>query len=170
MRRFALVVAAIGCCAATGASSPVTELAGRYSHHFKNGAIDGSIYWSDDVIEIVPVDARHAYFNIALEFFNGHECNAYGIAEVKGDTLDYVGRMSGSLSEDQPPCHMSLARRGAAFALDDHDGTCQMTCGARGGYAHATLPWSSKRAITYMPRLLGSAAYRNAVSEWKQHP
>ena len=49
-----IVVLALAAIAAAPAS-PVTALAGRYSKHFQNGFVDGSRYWSDDVVEIVPV-------------------------------------------------------------------------------------------------------------------
>lgn len=63
-------------------ASPVTLLAGRYSKHFQNGFIDGSKYWSDDVVEIVPVDATHAYVRADLQFYNGHQCSIAGIAKA----------------------------------------------------------------------------------------
>ena len=164
MKRALVVAAAFGCCAATSASSPVTALAGRYSHHFKNGDIDGDTGWSDDVLEIVPIDPAHAYFKLSLQFFNGHNCSLNGVATAMGDTLDF------SRTSDQfngATCHMSLYRSGDVVRMDDHHGSCQSTCGSRGGYRNATLSWKSRRRISYMALLKRSDDYQKAINEWK---
>lgn len=143
---------------------PVKTLAGRYSTHFENATVEGDKYWSDDVVEIVPVDARHAYFNLRLNFANGHSCGLSGIARAKGDALDYVAP-AGSRVEG---CHMTLSRNGRWLHLDDHDGSCQSTCGSRGGYGGEGQPWKSKRPITYLSRIRGSEEYRAALAEWRK--
>lgn len=156
----ALAVAGI----AAAPSSPVTALAGRYSAHFKNGLISGERYFSDDVAEIVPVDASHAYVRFALQFANGHSCSLAGVAKAKGDSLVYVepaGKMYGDVR-----CTLTIARHGAKLAWDDNEGSCRTYCGARGSFIHDDLPWSSKRAITYLPRLKASRQYRDALTEW----
>lgn len=143
---------------------PVKSLAGRYSAHFQNGNVDGDRYWSDDVVEIVPVDAYHAYFRVSLHFFNGHSCGLYGIAQARGATLDY--RAPPGRSESR--CHMTLSHKGDWLNLDDHAGTCQAMCGARGGFAAEGLPWKSKRPILYLARVKGSDEYRSALAAWRK--
>ncbi|WP_404333935.1 hypothetical protein AB2M62_11750 [Sphingomonas sp. MMS12-HWE2-04] len=143
---------------------PVQALAGRYSTHFENATVDGDKYWSDDVVEIVPVDARHAYFNLNLHFANGHSCGLSGVAQAQGDTLDYVAPARSRIAA----CHMTLSRQGRWLHLDDHDGTCQSTCGSRGGYGGEGQPWKSKRPITYMKLLKASSDYREALEEWRK--
>ncbi len=39
----------------------------------------GENYWSDDVVEIVPVGPDAAYVRLELDFFNGHMCWITGI-------------------------------------------------------------------------------------------
>ncbi|HLZ78075.1 MAG TPA: hypothetical protein VKQ09_01945, partial [Sphingomonas sp.] len=80
MRR-AVALMALACLGATApSSSPVDQLSGRYGQHFLNGMMDGSRYWADNIVEIVPVDARHAYARIQLELANGHQCALFGVA------------------------------------------------------------------------------------------
>ncbi len=148
---------------AAAPASPVTELAGRYSWHFRNGMVDGSSYWSDDVVEIVPVDASHAYVRFALEFHNGHSCSLDGVAQTAGEALVYHGLPDDTFGNGKP-CRLTIRRQGAKLAYDD-DGTCKAHCGARGSL-RGDLAWSSKRPITYMARLKASRQYRDALAEW----
>jgi len=145
---------------------PVRALAGRYSHHFVNGDVDGGAYWSDDVVEIVPVDPSHAYFRIELAFFNGHSCGLSGIARARGARLDYRVPPDG----EPAGCHMTLSHRRGRLNLDDHGGSCHASCGARGGYAAEGLPWGSRRPIRYLARLRASTPYRSALAAWRKGP
>ena len=153
---------------AVGASDPVTALAGRYSRHFHNGLIDGSEYWSDDIAEIVPVDARHAYVRFRLQFFNGHSCGLTGVAAAAGDTLVYR-EPPGEAMPGQPPCRLTIRRAGGTLAWSDEGGTCSAHCGARGSFLKGNLPWRSRRSIGYLARLKGSSQYRAAIAEWRRN-
>ena len=151
--------------AGAAAPSPVNTLAGRYSHHFANGFVTGEKYESDDVLEIVPVDATHAYFRFDLQFYNGHSCALQGIAHAVGNTLAYREAPTGA---GEKRCTLTIARKGARLGWDDGDDSCRAYCGARGSFNEGSLPWSSKRPITYMARLKGSSEYKSALDEWKK--
>jgi len=164
MRKVIIIVALAVTAAA--AAFPVSSLAGRYSKHFKNGDVSGANYWSDDVIEIVPVDASHAYFRADLAFYNGHSCAISGIARAVGNTLVYA--------EKQPPydgaskCRLTISAKGKALLLDDGENSCKNYCGARGSLSNFDfVPYASKRPITYMARLKGSSQYTSAIEDWK---
>ncbi len=164
MSKLVLVVALAAVAAAP--ASPVTALAGRYSKHFQNGMVDGSKYWSDDVVEIVPVDATHAYFRADLQFFNGHECNISGIAKAGTGRLVYTEAKPSY--DGGPTCKMTISIQGKSLLLDDGEGTCQAYCGARGSLSGFDfIPAASKRPITYMDRLKGSTEYKSAIDDWK---
>jgi hypothetical protein len=151
---------------AAAPASPVSTLAGRYSRHFQNGLVDGSKFWSDDVIEIVPVDAGHAYFRADLNFYNGHTCGITGIARAVGNTLVYAEKQPQYDGADK--CRLTISAKGKALLLDDGDNSCKTYCGARGSLADFdSVPLSSKRAITYMARLKGSTQYKSAIDDWK---
>lgn len=151
--------------AGPSASDPVRALAGRYSWHFRNGLVDGSSYWSDDVLEVVPVDATHAYIRAATQFYNGHSCSLAGVGAAEGDAIVY--RDPAPADAYYPRCVLTVRHAGDKLSFDDSDGGCKKYCGARGGFHNASLPWASKRPIRYMPRLKGSAEYRAAITEWK---
>lgn len=151
---------------AAAPASPVSSLAGRYSKHFQNGMVDGSKFWSDDVVEIVPVDATHAYFRAELAFYNGHSCGISGIAKAVRDELVY--REKQPAYDGGPTCRLTITSKGKSLLLDDGDGSCQAYCGARGTLSGFDfIPLSSKRPISYMARLKGSSQYRAAIDAWK---
>ena len=151
---------------AAAPSSPIASLVGRYSKHFQNGLVDGSKFWSDDVVEIVPVDATHAYFRADLAFYNGHSCSIAGIAKTVGNKLVY--REKRPMYDGGPTCRLTITTKGKSLLLDDGDGACQTYCGARGTLSgFDSIPLSSKRPISYMARLKGSSQYKDAIDAWK---
>ncbi len=165
MRRAVALMAVFCLGAAAPASSPVSQLAGRYSLHFLNGMMDGTRYWADNVVEIVPIDAGHAFTRLSFEFANGHQCALSGVATAEGKALVYHEPASG-VAEGK--CHLRLTHDGAKLGIDDDGGSCSMYCGARGTLSGISLPWKSKRAITYLPRLKASREYADAVAQWRK--
>ncbi|WP_066590424.1 hypothetical protein [Sphingomonas pruni] len=163
--RKAIILLGLAAIAAAPAS-PVTSLAGRYSKHFQNGMVDGSKFWSDDVVEIVPVDAAHAYFRAELAFYNGHSCSIAGVAKAVGNKLVY--REKQASYDGGPTCRLTITTKGKSLLLDDGDGSCQSYCGARGSLSGFDfIPLSSKRPISYMARLKGSSQYKGAIDAWQ---
>ncbi len=160
--RPATAPAAFACLGADARTfSPVDQLAGRYGRHFQNALVDGTRYWSDDVVEIVPVDRGHAYARVHLEHANGHQCALSGISTLEGPALIYRE------PTEEPrggQCKLRILRNGAALRLDDGGGTCSAYCGARGTPSGVTLPWRSKRRITYLTRLKASREYAEAMA------
>ena len=111
--------------------------------------VDGSKFWSDDVVEIVPVDAAHAYFRAELAFYNGHSCSIAGVAKAVGNKLVY--REKQASYDGGPTCRLTITTKGKSLLLDDGDGSCQSYCGARGSLSGFDfIPLSSKRPIGYM--------------------
>lgn len=165
MRKAVLVLALLGVAAAP--ASPVIALAGRYSKHFQNGFVDGSKYWSDDVVEIVPIDATHAYFRAELDFYNGHQCSLNGVARASGTKLVYREKDVTAYGGDKP-CTLTISASGKDLLLDDDGGSCKANCGARGTFSEFRfIPLSSKRPITYLAKLKASDEYKGAVEAWK---
>jgi hypothetical protein len=163
--RKAIILLGLAAIAAAPAS-PVSSLAGRYSKHFQSGMVDGSKYWVDDVVEIVPVDAAHAFFRAELAFYNGHSCSIAGVAKASGGKLVY-GEKQPSY-DGGPTCRLTITTKGKSLLLDDGDGSCHSYCGARGSLSDFDfIPLSSKRPISYMARLKGSGEYKQAIADWK---
>lgn len=164
--RALLLLAAGGMAVAAGPSSPVSQLAGRYSRSFQNGLVTGERYTSEDIVEIVPVDASHAYVRMELAFFNGHSCSLAGIARAEGSALVFHEPKADAVGDEH--CVLTLKRDGAKLRWNDGDGSCRSHCGARGSLIDGSLPWASQRAITYLPRLRGSSEYRGALDAWRK--
>ncbi|MEO5867044.1 MAG: hypothetical protein ABIS14_01975 [Sphingomonas sp.] len=163
-RRWILFLLPLALAAGPTTPDPVRELAGRYSHHFRNGMVTGEKFWSDDVAEVVPVDATHAYVRFELKFYNGHSCSVAGVAAAAGNELVY--RDLGNISGDGTRCVLHVARKGDRFAWHDEDSSCQGYCGARGGFGGDSMAWSTKRPIPYLAKLKASQTYHDAIQEW----
>jgi len=152
-----------GVAASAAAPSLVSSLAGRYSRHFKNGFVTGQRYESDDVVEIVPVDAGHAYLRLNLQFHNGHRCDLSGIARAERDELVY--RLPVSKWTDGRQCTISVQRRGRQLRWTDNN-SCAGYCGATVSLTDG-LPWASRRNISYLKRLRGSSEFHDAMRAWR---
>jgi hypothetical protein len=142
------VSAAIGLLAAAMPQSPLLRLAGRYTHRFKNGDIDGGRYYSIDVVEIFPLDRRRALVSLELNFFNGHSCAVFGEARLEGSALVY--RDKSDLRPDEAECSLKLWRDRADLRWED-DGTCQFHCGSRGGLSNGRMPAKTRQVMKGPP-------------------
>jgi len=132
--------------AALGAAAPSAyDLAGRYTHSFRNGDISGARFTSTDSVIIVATDPGHAYVDVQLNFFNGHECSIGGMAALEGGRL--VLRDPEAQGHDGTPCRLSLWREGGKLRWTDGEGSCRSNCGARGGLTDGEMAWSSRRPI-----------------------
>jgi hypothetical protein len=155
--------AIMGAMAVAAQLPPLDRLAGVYRKDFPNGTVDGEKYQSENVLEIVPHSPTSAYFRTHLEFFNGHSCDIWGVADVHDGALVYDGppNMEGQ------PCRLHLSVANGKLALADPDGACRAdTCGARGGYDGIAFDLTARRPIRYMQKLLASSEFAEAV---KQH-
>ena len=158
---------------ASETTDPVKQFAGRFSEHFPNSDIDGDRFWSDNVVEIVPVSANAAYFRIHLEFFNGHLCDLSGVAQTSGTGLRYQESVQvydvhavGNMKNSQ--CVLQISKQDDHLLLQESDpdlGCKENYCGVRGGFDGVTLPWKSHRSITYMQKLKTSNEYRDALKQ-----
>lgn len=171
MRRPLVVLALAPLLLAAGASAPdpARMLAGRYYAQHPGLTINGfeyEPYTGEDVVEIVPIGPRTAYVRAHLDYVNGHYCAIYGVAKAEGQALVYRDPRPG-LGE-HGSCVLTIRRSNTSLVLDDGEKRgCYGYCGARGSLNNVKMPYSSKRAIRYMPRLKASREYRNALAEWR---
>lgn len=142
------------------APPPLDQLAGVYRERFANGTVDGHDYRSENILEIVPRTPASAYFRTHLEFFNGHSCDIWGIADRQADALVY----DGPVNLEGHRCHLRLTVADGKIRFADPDGACRAdTCGARGGYDGIDFKLGSRQPIRYLDRLLASPEYAEAV-------
>lgn len=146
-RLLALLAIALG-GTAVGAGAGVTayDLAGRYTHSFLNGNVDGDRYRTTDRVSIVAADRRQAYFDIELAFYNGHSCSLSGIATLEGPALVY--REAVSRAQGGGTCELRIWRDGGRLRWTDGEtGSCRSYCGARGSFTGGSMAWASRRPI-----------------------
>jgi hypothetical protein len=153
---------------ALAAGVDIDSLAGVYKTQFKNGNIDGNKYDSEDILEIVKVSPTAAYVRTHLEFFNGHVCNIWGVANAEDAALVYRAReknVQGNL------CVLSVRLVRGRVTLEDKEGHCAIgTCGNRGMYNSTTFDLKRKRPIRYLDVLTKSDQYKDAVDEHDGKP
>lgn len=150
-RRAQLIVMAcalISVSAVAAAPSLLSQLAGRYSHKFKNGDVSGATYDTTDVVKVHPLDRTRALISFELNFFNGHSCGVYGVAKLEGAKLVYRDRAE--WRPDEPDCELRIWRDRTKLRWED-GGSCQFHCGARGGLSNGEISLSSRRAILTKP-------------------
>jgi hypothetical protein len=168
----ALIAFAIALCVGVGvamATDITTQWAGVYKLRFENALVSGEVYESENILEVVPLDAQSAYVRAHLEFANGHSCSLYVVMNVEGDRLIY--------REPNPPAHrgqciVTLDRVNGEMIIDEtEESECGAAhCGARGSLRDQRLPVSSQRRIRYMERLRASVQYDLAMREAGRAP
>lgn len=143
-----LLLASLGIATASlAADSAMQQLAGRYTHKFKNGNVDGDVYYTTDVVEILPLDGGRAVINLELNFFNGHSCSVGGVASLQGNRLIYRDDKPNPWSDGG--CRLEIWRDRTKLRWTESDGTsCQSHCGARGGLSVGDIPYGSRRKIS----------------------
>jgi hypothetical protein len=144
----------------------VRALSGAYSERFPNALVDGTTYESEDVLEIVPVARDAFFFRMRLEFYNGHECSASGVARSsRAGPFVWDGRgadVSGA------SCRLLFEVGAETLRVLDPDASCRGLCGARGTFHDADFPRSSRERIADLEALRRSAEYREAFADFER--
>lgn len=163
------VYLAIG-SAFVGFAADSDSIFGVYKNSFLNRDAGGRSFKSEDILELVKVTDRTAYFRIHLEFYNGHICAMAGVAERHGNDLTY---RSSDTDSHGNHCVLEIKRSDKALELDEGTSlsTCQeLNCGVNGSFKGTSFDLSRRRDIRYMARLLKSREYADALAEYKAHP
>ena len=156
------------------AGDTISELEGVYKIRGKTEIVvpgaASELIDTEDVLEVVRYDDKHAYFRTRVIFANGHTCTQSGIAEQRGKELIY--RETANVLQGYPVCVLKIRRAGDKISLTDRweaeqSTDCSSSCGFRGSLHDVTFPFKSKRVIRYLPRLKESRQYVGAVAELK---
>jgi hypothetical protein len=146
------------------------QISGVYKHRFANGDVSGDRYISEDIFELVKITPKTAYFRIHGEFYNGHTCDLWGVADLEADALTYHG----PADYQGEPCILKFSVNADGIIVNDVGGACRdQSCGERGGYGMGTqvdYPFTARRTIRYLPLILKSSEYASAVKEHESHP
>lgn len=151
-----LLISMTGAALAAEAPADLAAIEGVYKHRFQNGTVQGDKYVSENILEIVPTGPDQAYFRTHLEYFNGHVCDLYGIADWRDGALHFED----TPIRDYPACRLRMEVKGGDIIfVDDKDVPCRNDyCGARGSFG-VDFKAGEKRRIRYMERLLQSKEY-----------
>ena len=164
--------------AAQDAARLSQQIAGVYKQRFTSGIITpgkqpgeaDTAYQAENVIEIVPHDARHVYIRAHLDFYNGHSCDIAGMGRFEKGAFVY--------HDPEPPlpgdpsCALKVGVEGGKLTLTDRatpDGvsSCSSHCGARGTLNYA-IGMDKKRTIRYLDRLKASRQYAHALEDLRK--
>lgn len=154
---FTLLIPLAGPALAADVSADLAGIAGVYKHRFQNGTVQGEEYESENILEIAPTGSNLAYFRTHLEYFNGHSCDLWGMAEWRDNTLFYQEEET----EGYSACRLQLqVKDGDILFMDDPEAPCRDNyCGSRGGFNGVEFKAGQKRQIRYMERLLRSEEF-----------
>lgn len=157
-----------------GATAVMTQIQGVYKHRFANASADGTERWtSEDVVELVPMDAKHLYVRAELAFANGHSCSISGAAAFEDGA--FLLREPEAQRMGPQACVLRLEVGAQELRLTDLDrsgtaATCRMYCGARGSLSDYRIARSARRDIRYLARLQASPQYQDALRSLGQTP
>lgn len=113
------------------ASEPPTvdSLQGVYKESFQNAMMDGTQYTSANRFLLMPVSPVTAYFDLHLEWANGHSCALSGIADTTSPQI--MTYSTPSILEKTCTFNINLGTQ--KFSFSDSNGACRLiSCGARG--------------------------------------
>ena len=164
-RSILLAIVPLSLAATRASTDPAQALAGRYYAQFKDAFVTGEKYTGEDIVEIAPIQPGAAYVRTHLDYYNGHSCDLFGIAQAEAGALVY---RDPTPQFDGRTCILRLKQSGRSLSIDDNGGTCSGYCGARGSLSNVSVPFSSKRPIRYLARLKASEEYRDALAEWRK--
>ena len=146
----ALALAALAPAAALAGdgSVDVGKLEGVYRKRMPNGDSAGAKYTTTDVLRLVRLDKGAAYFDIALNFFNGHMCELSGIARAESGALVYRG----ATGVGDEICELAIKPARGRIGFADADQRCRSTCGARDGYDGAWFSIAGRQRMSARER------------------
>jgi hypothetical protein len=167
MRFVVVLVALIPIAAfAVDASVDIGKIEGKYRRSFRSGDTSGAKYTVTDTFDLTQVGKGVVYFNLALNFYNGHECNLSGIARSEKGALVYRDD-----SDPQEKCELHIRVRKGRIEFDDLHNHCRnSSCGARGGYGGQTFSIAGRRKLSDKERKQALSDYRDEVKGEKKLP
>ena len=140
------------------------RLEGVYREVHASGDSSGAKYNTTDVLRILRHDANTIYFDIDLNFYNGHSCGIAGFAVQ--DKKDFVFR--GNAGSQLKACELRINISGKKISFDDLDNNCRITCGARGGYATAEFNLSKRRPFPAASKVRQSEEYKSDLEAFRK--
>jgi hypothetical protein len=162
----ALTLAGTASAASVGGRPDLDRLAGVYKHRAAPRFDQKTGRAEADILEIVKLSEHTAYVRVHTED-GQHICGFHGVADMTPDALVYKGGR-----DDGSSCTLKLRSSRDGVVLDDVGGNCsRSSCGVGadlGVGARVNFKFSEKRQIGYLPRILRSREYAEAMKEHDQ--
>lgn len=131
-------------------------------HRFPPESRDAPQY--EDILEFVPVSDFAAYVKIALRGEPRDSCSVAGIAEYK--------KIGGFVYQDNDKpnaCLLTIKLAGGTIEFSDPNGSCLKLCGMHTSIEQAhVFNLGQKRTIRYMPIILKSKEYNDAMLQYQE--
>jgi hypothetical protein len=145
----------------------LNELVGVYKARHISRTLNLDRNWerisAEDILEIVQISNSEAYVRLHLEFDNGHECNIHGVSSFGNNTFTYHSMSVRGIPTD---CTLTLRAGSPKLTISDLGQRCRIiSCGARGQYDGTSFDLSARRKIRYLPVILNSPEYQEAMKE-----
>jgi len=141
----------------------IDSVQGIYKYSFPNALMDSTQYTSENRFLLMPTSPATAYFDVHLEWANGHSCDLSGIAEVASQSmLTYT-----TPTFDDGICNFNITLDTNKFVLNDKNRECRrISCGSRGmldgvEFEYDTVEEITPATIKEMPSFI------RAMSEYK---
>jgi hypothetical protein len=132
-------------CSKAGEDNNLKKLEGIYTYSFHNGLMNGKKYISRNKLQLLQVAASAAYFNVHLEWANGHVCNVSGVAQVEANEAELVYRKP---SIDGKVCKLTIESKQGGIEIGDEAGACRLvSCGTRGRLDGVQFSFKSRAKI-----------------------
>jgi hypothetical protein len=161
-----LALAGTASAASIGGRPDLDRLTGVYKHRAAPGFDQKSGRAGADILEIVKLSDHTAYLRVHTED-GEHICGLHGVADITPDALVYTG-----VRDDGPSCTLKLRSSRDGVVLDDVGGSCsRWNCGVGadlGTGDRVNFKFAERRQIRYLPRILYSREYAEAVKEHDQ--
>ena len=137
----------------------------RVKTRFKNSLTSGEKYQSENILEIVKVSEAAIYFKATLNFFNGHSCGIFGVADYRSNGKFVYDRSSEN--EEANICRFAISLVRNTIHFDDLSSVCKARyCGARGTLEGDYFQLKVRRPIKYMKIILNSKDYKQSLESF----
>ena len=158
----AMLVSAISICQAKDPAT-IESSQGIYKYSFPNALMDNTQYTSENRFLLMPISPTTAYFDVHLEWANGHSCDLSGIADVMSEQV--LSYSTPSIMEKT--CTFNIDLGANEFVFGDSNGACRIiSCGSRGMLDGVEFEYETVEKIT--PAIIKETpSFIRAMSEYK---
>ncbi len=151
------------------AKALLQKMEGVYKNRFDNELVNGDQFQSENIMEFVPVSDRAAYVRIHTEWYNAHICEVAEMAEYRRFGGFVLRLPYDEKGDDGTPCFLTIMLNGSDIEFDVPTSGCTNPgCGARGGWRGSFFTMGNKRAIRYLPVILRSTEYKEALKNYRE--